>query len=147
MSYASNTDVLQRMGGTLYVQLTDDTGAGVADELQVTSARVEAEAHVDSYLGRRYAVPVDAVGQESVRAVLRSVTLDLVEYRLHARRPPIPAEVGARNAAALAWLQGVAEGTLVLPAGEELAANESEAWRASSTGSPRVWGREDADAL
>lgn len=147
MSYATNADVLQRMGSTLYVQLTDDAGTGAADEEKVTEARVAAEAEVDSYLGRRYAVPVDVGGQVAAQAILKSITLDLVECRLHSRRMPVPAGVTSKRAAAIAWLERVAAGDVVLPATVELPASEASGFQAVAIGSTRVWGRDEAGDL
>lgn len=147
MSYATNADIEQQMGSAAVVQLTDDAGTGAAVAARVTEARVSAEAQVDSYLARRYAVPVEVSAEPQVAAILRCVTVDLAEYRLHARRPPVPVDVAARRAAALEWLQRVAEGRLALPSLGELPAGASEGPAAMISGSPRVWGREEAGDL
>ena len=68
MSYATNSDIESRLGNTLYVQLTDDVGSGSADEEKVSEARLAAEGEVNSYLGRRYAVPVDLTNHAELAA-------------------------------------------------------------------------------
>jgi len=147
MAYATNADIEQRMGSLLYVQLTDDAGVGAADESKVTAARLAAEAEVNSYLGRRYSVPVDTTNESEVQAVLCSITLDLVEYRLHARRPPVPAEVATRRAAAVDWLRRVADGRAVLPSAAELPLSSSGGLTAAAVGPRRSWTRDEADHL
>lgn len=144
MSYATNSDVEQRMGPASYVQLTDDAGEGAADEVKVTAAREAAEAEINSYVGVRYGVPVDVSGEAEVAAILRSVTVDLVEFRLHSRRPPVPADVAARGASALEWLDRIASGRAVLPSVSELQGNPALGPSTAASASTRVWGRDEA---
>ncbi len=147
MSYATNADVEERLGSAAYVQLTDDTGSGSADEDKVTEARLAAEGEVNSYLGRRYAVPVNVTGDEELAGVLKSVALDLVEYRLHARRPPVPEETRRKRDSAVRWLLRAASGEVVLPAGSELPTNPAGGITGEVTGSARVMSREELDDL
>ena len=59
MSYLANSDIEKRLGAAAYVQLTDDEGTGSANQDRVDEARLGAEGEANSYLARRYAVPVD----------------------------------------------------------------------------------------
>ena len=147
MSYATNADVQQRMSNAVYIQLTDDAGTGIADEAKVTEARMAAECEVNSYLGRRYQVPVDVDVFTELQPLLRSVTLDLAEYRLHARRPAVPADVAAKRAAAVDWLGKIANGTALLPAVSELPSRASEGIVAEVSGTPRMWSSDEASSL
>ncbi|MHC4445640.1 MAG: gp436 family protein [Planctomycetota bacterium] len=147
MSYASNTDVEERLGSTVYVQLTDDGGTGSADEDKVAEALLGSEGQINSYLGRRYAVPVDTSGHSELAAVLKSVTLDLVEYRLHCRRPPVAEEIHRKKAAAVKWLEGIACGRSVLPASSELPGNEAEGVLGEVMGPERIMTREEMEDL
>jgi phage gp36-like protein len=135
------------MGSAAYVQLTDDAGTGTADEAVVTQARLAAEAEINSYLAVRYQVPVDVSDQAGVAALLCSIAVDLVEFRLHSRRPPVPADVVARHAAALDWLRRVAQGNATLPATVELPSNPCSGPTVSVIGSPRIWSRDEAADL
>lgn len=137
MAYATNSDVQQRLGTALYVQLTDDAGSGSADEAVVTEARAYAEAEVNSYLGRRFAVPVDTSTHAELAALLRSMTLDLVEHRLHARRPPVPPDIVQKRSSAVHWLEAAARGNVVLPAMTEVAGNSATGVEGQVTGAPR----------
>ena len=147
MAYATNADVEERLGSTLYVQLTDDAGTGSADEDKVTESRQAAEAEIDSYVGRRYAVPVDTTGQDELTAMLKSVTLDLAEHRLHARRPPIPEAIRQKRTWAVQWLGRVASGEVVLPATIELAGSGTGGVVGEVTGPERVMSRDELSDL
>ena len=89
MAYITNADIEERLGSDTYVQLTDDDGDQVADVGVVDEARLGAEGEVNSYFARRYQVPIDLSVHGDLADLLASITLDLVEYRLRARRPPV----------------------------------------------------------
>ncbi len=147
MSYASHNDLETRLGTAAYVQLTDDAGTGVANVDRANAVLREAEGEVNSYLGRRYAVPVLVDGQEELAAVLRSVTLDIAEYRLHARRPSVPDVAVRKREAAIVWLQRVAAGDAVLPGDRELAHNAAEGIGCAIIGTERIMSREELKGL
>ena len=147
MAYASNADVEERLGTSVCVQLTDDAGTGLVDGDKVTEARIGSEGEVDSYLGRRCAVPVDLEAHPELAAVLKSVTLDLVEYRLHARRQPVPQDVRLKRDAALQWLQRVASGQAVLPAATEPKGNPATGIAGTVIGARRVLTRDQMENL
>jgi len=147
MSYASNVDVEERLGSTAYVQLTDDAGTGSADTDKVAEALLGAEGQIDSYLGRRYAVPIDISQHSELAGLLKSVTLDLVEFRLNARRPPVPEDIRRKQEAAVRWLQRVAAGQAVLPAIDELQGNQSGGICGEVIGPDRVMTRDEMEDL
>jgi len=134
MGYVTNADIELRIGTLAYVQLTDDAGTGSADESVVDAAQAEAEGEVDSHLARRHRVPIDLATYPELQPVLSAVTLDLVEYRLHARRPPVPEDVRLRHVAALTWLSQVASGGVVLPSAAPVAGNVATGVTARSVG-------------
>ncbi len=138
MGYATNADVERRVGPANYVRLTDDRGTGTADEAKVTEARLEAEQTVDSFLGRRYVVPVDVEACPETAALLRGVTLDLVEFRLFARRPPVPADVLRKRENAIEWLRRAAEGLVVLSNAAALRDNAAAGFTGLAAGRARM---------
>ena len=75
--------------------------------------------------------------------ILTSIALDLAEYRLRLRRPPLPAEAAARRDAAAVWLRGVAAGEIALPAGTAPATSPLGGLTARATGAERVLTREE----
>lgn len=142
MGYVTNADIEKRLGPSAYVQLTDDAGSGIADPEKVDEARLGAEGEVNSYLALRVAVPVDLGRWPELAGTLKSVVLDLVEYRLRGRRPPVSASVIQRRAEAVQWLERVARGEAALPVCAEPAANAAAGLRAAVVGSERTLTRE-----
>lgn len=114
MGYITNAEIERRLGSTAYVQLTDDAGTGIADTTLVDEARLAAEGEVNSYLARRVGVPVDLSRFASSADAIRSAAIDLAVYRLHLRRPPVPADIVRRRREAVAWLESVANGSVML---------------------------------
>ncbi len=143
MSYISNSDVELRLGTARYIQLTDDAGTGSANTDVVDEARQGAEGEVNSYLSARYSVPIDLVAHPGVAPVLKSFTLDLVEYRLHARRREVPTDVIGKRDAALSWLQRVGRGETSLPSVAPISPNAAAGLRAATTGEDRMLSRDE----
>ncbi len=147
MSYANLSDLRERLGDRAYVQLTDDTGSGVADDGLAAEALRGAEGEMNSYLARRYAVPVQVADEPDVAALLKAVALDLAEYRLYGRRPSVPDHVRMNRDAAIRWLQLVADGHTILPARREPAGNPATGIAGEISGSPRVLTRDEMENL
>lgn len=125
MTYVTNADIESWLGTQTYIELTDDAGSGSADEMKVDEARLGAEGEANSYLATRYQVPLKLSSEPEVAAVLKSFVLDLVSYRLHSRRPPVPDDIVRRRDEAVTWLARVAGGLVQLPA--EMAVSENTA--------------------
>lgn len=141
MAYITNADIEERLGSATYVQLADDDGDDVADVGVVDEARLGAEGEVNSYLGRRFQLPIDLVVHTDLADVLASITLDLAEYRLRLRRPPVSEAAVDRHRRALDWLGGVAGGTIALPAALPVA--RSQGTVAETFGAQRVLSRDE----
>lgn len=143
MAYITNADIEERLGSATYVQLTDDDGDGQADAGVVDEARLGAEGEVNSYLARRFQVPIDLATHADLADVLASFTLDLAECRLRARRPPVPRDVLDKRAQAIDWLSRVAEGSADLPSAAPIAANTTRGIIGATAGEERVLSREE----
>jgi len=143
MSYVSNTEIQQRLGSAAYVQLADDDGDGVADVVVVDEARLGAEGEVNSYLARRFTVPIDLTVHTDLTDILKTVTLDLIEQRLRQRRPPVPEATTVRYRDAMRWLQGVADAKIELPSATPVAAQTLRGPLAQTTGDDRLLSREE----
>ena len=143
MGYISNSDIETRLGSAVYVQLTEDERTGSANEAVVDESRSGAEGEVDAYLARRYAVPIDLSRHPELSGILKSITLDLAEYRLRLRRPPVSDEAAARRNQAVAWLEKIAAAEIDLPAASEPAASSVSALKGRATGSERVLDRQE----
>ncbi len=143
MSYVSNTEIQQRLGAAAYVQLTDDDGDGLADVAVVDEARLGAEGEVNSYLARRFAVPIDLTVHADLADLLKSITLDLIEQRLRQRRPPVPEATTVRYRDAKGWLQAIAEAKIELPSATPVAGHALRGPTAQTTGDDRVLSRDE----
>lgn len=143
MSYISNDDIETRLGTKTYVQLTDDDGDAAADVGVVDEARLGADREVDSYLARRYAVPIDLVAHPELAGLLATLTLDLAEYRLRARRPPVPDAATQLRQQAVQWLERIAGGAIDLPALTELPASVLRGPRTGWRSEERVLSRDE----
>ncbi len=137
MAYITNVDIGQRLGATTYVQLADDDGDGVADAGVVDEARAAAEGELDSYLARRYRLPLDLVAHPELANLLASVALDLATYRLRLRRPPVSQDDRARFDRTIAWLAAVAQGRIHLPSANPLTSTGVQGIVADSVGESR----------
>ncbi len=143
MGYISNADVEQRMGPVAYVQLSDDAGSGTADESVVNEARLGAEGELNSYLAGRYAVPVDLAVHPELEAVVVSFVLDLVEYRLHGRRPPIPEGIVQKRTNAIEWLSRLSAGEVQLPGMTPIGANPAAGIEVEQSSNEQVFTRDE----
>ena len=143
MGYITNSDIEERLGTAAYIQLADDDGNGTADVGVVDEARLGAEGEVNSYLGRRYAVPISLTTHPDLAEVLASFTLDLAEYRLRLRRPPVPDDARRRRDQAIEWLTRVAEGRIELPSAVGVAASTARGTIAATTGEKRLLTRNE----
>jgi phage gp36-like protein len=143
MTYIVDSDIEFRLGTTNYITLSDDVGTGSADGSVIAEARFGAIGEADSYLSARYKVPVDLTAHPGPAAVLKSFVLDLAEYRLHSRRPPVPPDVVRRHAEAVVWLVRVATGAAHLPGETALPPVAVRSPTTAVTSAERVFSRED----
>lgn len=137
MAYISNADLIARVGAAAAMQLADDNGDGTADAAVLDEVRLGAEGEVNSYLGRRYAVPVDVTSRPELADMLATVTLDIAELRLRGRRPPAPEDAVRQAGSAREWLARIADGVLVLPSVTEVGANAALGLSGAAVGESR----------
>jgi phage gp36-like protein len=145
--YSTNSDIETRIGTPKYITLTDDSSSGVADEMKVTQAREWAEAEMNSYLARRYAVPVSTSGSTDLQMALRSISVDLAVHRLYERKPPMPDDIRRRRDAAIGWLAAVVSGAIVLPGATELASNPTQGPFGQAVGRGRILTEDELEDL
>ncbi|MFQ5422790.1 MAG: gp436 family protein [Phycisphaerae bacterium] len=145
MAYVTNSAIEQWIGTATLVELTDDAGTGQVDTARVDEARLGAEGEADSYLATRYRVPVDVAAEDEVGAVLRTFVLDVAAYRLHSRRPPVPADIVRRHDEAVAWLSRVAAGLVQLPSAMLLPENDALGLIGDAAGPPRTMTRDSLE--
>lgn len=112
MAYALKQDLIDRFGSDELIQLTDRTNApqSTIDDTVVGKALGDADAMIDSYIGRRYDLPLP-----SVPARLVQVASEIARYFLHKDGPTD--KVKADYEAATRFLRDVSTGTAILDIG------------------------------
>lgn len=119
--------------------LTDNTTAEGPNATVISEALEEAEGFINSYLARRYAVPVVVSSEASVAATLRGCTLDIAVYNVVGGRSDVVSDAKTKQYERwLAWLEAIAEGKVVLPGAATLPGPTAIA-------NVAVWGSGDAD--
>lgn len=134
MSYATVDQMVARFGEQELIQLSDPEAQALhADVLE--EALKDASGVMDSYLARRYTLPL-----ATIPAVLVECCADLAIYRLMRLRPLGSLEdAKERSEAALAWLKDLASGKAVLTGLETPAPTPGGLVRL--TASPRLFTR------
>ena len=113
MTYATTADLVERFGAEELAQRTNRVDGQTIDEVVLGRALADAAAEVDSYLARRYALPL-----ASTPTVLVRVCADLARYQLCGDK--VPESVRQRYVDAVALLKRLASGEVAL-VGEALA--------------------------
>lgn len=106
--YSSRADVVLAAGGvSRLVQISDFDGDGEEDALLVDDALCEAEGVVNSYVRKRYEVPLAPVPE-----IIRRLTANLAVYILKSRRDAVCEKDAVEQEQRLEWLKGLAEGNI-----------------------------------
>jgi phage gp36-like protein len=119
MTYASQSDLVERYGTPMLIDLTDrdDPPAGTIDDAVVTRALEDADAAINGYLLGRYILPLSATPP-----LLRDLAQAVAIYKLH--RDTASDKIGNDYASALKTLALISSGTVRLDvAGVEPAAS------------------------
>lgn len=115
-NYASTTDLKARFEDDASVAyLTDTADSGTPDEDVLNEVIDHAEGQADSYVARRYKVPLIVAGNSVLTAMMKSATLDIAQYHLYGRGRVQPKGITTMYEAAIAWLRDVSKGVIVLP--------------------------------
>lgn len=111
--YCTQADLETRFGADEILQLTDRDADGAADDGVLAGAIADAGATIDTYLAKRYDLPL-----AEVPPALTRIACNLVRYALHKEDPPD--RVSDANKEAMTFLRDVAAGRAVLDiAGDE----------------------------
>lgn len=125
MAYAGIDDMVERFGQTELIRLTTPDGQEMVAVNAGTIARAleEASALVDTYLRRRYLVPLGVAPREIVRA-----TCAIARYDLSFGESREPGEqVRLAKKEAVDWLAQIAAGTVLLDLEEVQSGDDSYA--------------------
>jgi len=81
MGYCDQTDIERRIGSTLLIELTDDSGAGTVDASVLGECISDADGVVNSFVRGQYSVPLTTV-PDLIKRIATYVTV----YYLYDRR-------------------------------------------------------------
>lgn len=111
LSYCTQQDLVDRYGQARLVQLTDRTNrpASTIDVVVVARAITDASSLIDSYLGKRYQLPLT-----SVPGVLVTYCAQIAWFLLHGEAADKDSPVRQAYADALTWLGRVSGGLVVI---------------------------------
>ena len=107
MTYATQSDLVERFGADELVQLTNRLGGQSIDAVVLGRALLDADAEIDGYLATRYTLPL-----ASTPAVLVRLAADLARYQLCGDK--VPDSVRQRYVDAVAVLKRLATGEVQL---------------------------------
>lgn len=108
MPYATQTDIAELYGANALV-VADHDRDGVPDTAAVTRALEAATGEIDTYLARRYQLPL-----AEVPSFLKQLCVDIALYRLALSADVASAEHRARYEDALSHLKAIADGRAAL---------------------------------
>lgn len=150
MAYIDTSDLSNRLGTTLYARLTDRVNGTTASSAVAQQIVDEAEAEANSYLGRRYATPVDLAAHPELADVLGQRTLDLAEYIAWRGTPfvsDVPNRVKGMYENARRWFEKVGAGKTHLPADTPPAARVAEGDAPRYSAQIRTFTADELDGL
>ena len=114
MTYATQQDLVDRFGAEELVQLTDrtNTPATTIDETVVGKAIGDADALINSYVGKQYGLPLAVTPP-----ILTRYAADIARFYLFGEQAGKDHPVRSAFDLALAWLKDVAKGLVKLDDG------------------------------
>lgn len=118
MAYAVKADLEDLISSDKLRQMTDDDRDGVSDATLITDTLSRSDGLIDSYIGSRYVIPLSPVPP-----VITQITCQIALFWLFARKTvEVPRQIQDQYDAAIEWLKGVQDGTLVIPGATILSA-------------------------
>jgi phage gp36-like protein len=111
MAYITQQGLIERGWERQLVQLTDKTNkpATTIDDTIVARHIVDAESMIDSYLAKRYVLPL-----AQVPPVLEKVAADLAIYFIHGSSIDKDSAVATAYRGTMTWLSEVSKGTVTI---------------------------------
>lgn len=110
MAYCTLADIEKAIDTRSLIQLTDDEGLNVVNQVRIDEAVSAAQGEVDGYLQERYQVPLSPVP-----ALVRAATVDLAIYNLYSRKfDEMPTTRQKRYDNAIRRLEKIAAGSIGL---------------------------------
>ena len=139
MSYSTTQQAIDACGEDEILALTDFQGVGEINEQVLDRARSAVDALIDTYLARRYAVPLSAPVPDRIT----ECALTLLRCKLYTH--DLPEDVADACAAERRWLESVAAGKLDVPGLTEKTNASAGVGSAQFSGSDPVFGRDHTE--
>ena len=105
MGYCTQTDIEARYTAEDLRRFADHDGDGAADPGVIAQAIADADAEIDSYLGKRYQVPLRAAP-----AAVTNASITVAWYRLALGRDSVSESIDKAYERTLRWLEKVSAG-------------------------------------
>jgi len=118
MTYCSQQDLIDRFGATKLVQLTDKVNkpASTIDATTVTKRIEDAVSLINSYLAKKYQLPLTV----AVPEVLTTYAINITWFLLHGDAAGKDSPVRMAYDDALRWLKAVSQGGVVIEGAGEI---------------------------
>jgi phage gp36-like protein len=144
MTYCTLQDLIDRFGEQRLVQLTDKINkpATTIDAVTVAKHIGDAVSMINSYVAKRYAVPLTFVPE-----ALTKVAVDLAWYYLRgdAVEKDDPAAIAFRDA--IKWLENVSKGLIIIEGADGVALPSAGGGQVKTSPPNRVFTRTSLDSF
>lgn len=152
MSFGTLQNLKDRVGQSVYDQLTDLTGGTTGDDV-IGQARLDAaHAVLVGELAKRYdaaALATAAVEDASLAATLATHELSIAAWKLYVEHPDQPSvreKIQKEYDEAMKWIASVVAGS-ALPGSTPVAESPTTAGRSQAVGDPRVMTQESLEGI
>jgi len=108
MAYSTETDLDQIWGANRVTMVAADDGLSVRNHQRINSAIADADAMINSYIAKRYPMPLNA--SPDGFAILRKISADLAIYALATSADRMIELIQKRHETAMGFLRDVAAG-------------------------------------
>lgn len=144
MAYSTIDDLTEIIPAATIVELTDDEGAGEADQGKVAKAIAEADEEIDGYLRGRYELPFAVVP-----GIVPGLSASLAVFNLYARRPEIelPPTLKVRHDHTVRTLERIQKGVVSLATAAGDGPAEQGEYRTSKAAGDRTFSKTVLDGF
>jgi len=135
MAYSTQSDILEQLSFDELLGLTDDEQDESVNASVVTRVIADADAEIDAYCGKLYALPFSAAPP-----ILLKLSVDMAIYNLYSRRGLVPDFRDVRYRNALKLLANIAKGEVTL--GVQPAPDPNSEQAAQTSSNDRIFTRD-----
>lgn len=115
-NYATTTQLIARFESSEdLAHLTNSEDTGAADTDVLDEVINDAEGQIDSYLAKRYLIPVDVDSDTVLANRMKSLTLDLAVHKLCTHGDMVSEAKQSAHDTTIDYLKELAKGTVLLP--------------------------------